>query len=43
MDGSFEVVSLKPDGKKEMPATAFAAGVQELQKSDPLSAAWRAL
>jgi methionyl-tRNA formyltransferase len=42
-DGSFEVVSLKPDGKKEMPATAFAAGVQELQKGSQALAAWRAL
>jgi methionyl-tRNA formyltransferase len=40
-DGSFEVVSLKPDGKKEMPAAAFAAGIPELQKSGQVSATWR--
>ena len=28
-DGAFEVTSLKPDGKREMPATAWAAGQRE--------------
>jgi methionyl-tRNA formyltransferase len=31
-DGDLEIISLKPDGKKEMAAAAFAAGVKELQK-----------
>jgi methionyl-tRNA formyltransferase len=31
-DGDLEVVSLKPDGRKEMSAAAFAAGVRGLQK-----------
>jgi methionyl-tRNA formyltransferase len=32
VDGAFEVTVLKPDGKKEMSAAAFALGVKELQK-----------
>ena len=28
-DGAFEVISLKPDGKREMPASAWAAGQRE--------------
>ncbi|MDR1014103.1 MAG: methionyl-tRNA formyltransferase [Coriobacteriales bacterium] len=30
-DGAFELVALKPDGKKEMPAAAFALGIKEFQ------------
>jgi methionyl-tRNA formyltransferase len=33
-DGALEVLTLKPDGKKEMPAAAFAAGIRELQKGN---------
>ncbi|MDR0347533.1 MAG: methionyl-tRNA formyltransferase [Coriobacteriales bacterium] len=43
VDGAFEVVALKPDGKKEMPASAFAAGVKELHKSAQTPATWRSL
>jgi methionyl-tRNA formyltransferase len=31
VDGAFEVIALKPDGKKEMSAAAFAAGIREPQ------------
>jgi methionyl-tRNA formyltransferase len=30
-DGAFGLVALKPDGKKEMPAAAFALGIKEFQ------------
>ena len=30
-DGPIELISLKPDGKKEMSAAAFASGVQEIK------------
>lgn len=33
-DGAVEVISLKPDGKKEMAASAFAAGCPALRSSD---------
>ena len=42
-DGFFEVTSLKPDGKKIMPATAFAAGVKELQKGSQSPALWQSI
>jgi methionyl-tRNA formyltransferase len=42
-DGVFEITTLKPDGKKEMPAAAFAAGVRELQKDARIPATWNAL
>jgi methionyl-tRNA formyltransferase len=40
---AFEVVSLKPDGGRELPAAAFAVGVRELQKDQPTPATWRAV
>lgn len=33
-DGAFEVVEVKPDGKKEMPASAFASGIQGIKADD---------
>lgn len=33
-EGAVEVISLKPDGKKEMPASAFVAGCQALRAAD---------
>ena len=32
IDGCFEVISLKPDGKKEMDASSFVSGFRDLQK-----------
>jgi methionyl-tRNA formyltransferase len=43
VDGSFEVLALKPDGKKEMAAHAFAVGIKELQKGSEQPATWRAI
>ncbi|MDR1184376.1 MAG: methionyl-tRNA formyltransferase [Coriobacteriales bacterium] len=42
-DGAFEVTALKPDGKREMAAAAFAAGVRELQKDAQIPTTWNAL
>lgn len=33
-DGVFEVLDVKPDGKKEMPAAAFASGIQGIKADD---------
>lgn len=33
-EGAFEVVEVKPDGKKEMPAAAFASGIQGIKSGD---------
>ncbi len=33
-EGTVEVISLKHDGKKEMPASAFVAGCQALRAAD---------
>jgi methionyl-tRNA formyltransferase len=43
VDGSFEVLALKPDGKKEMAAHAFAVGIKELQRGSELPATWCAI
>jgi methionyl-tRNA formyltransferase len=42
-DGVFEITALKPDGKKEMTAAAFAAGVRELQRDGRIPTTWSAL
>lgn len=39
-DGAFEVVRVKPDGKQEMDAAAFAAGIQGIKKN---GAQWEAV
>lgn len=39
-DGIFELLALKPDGKKDMDAKAFAAGVQNIKSGD---ITWEAL
>ena len=41
--GQLEVLSLKPDGKREMTAVAFASGVPELGKSAARPASWSAV
>ena len=41
--GQLEVLSMKPDGKREMTATAFASGVPELGKSAACPASWSAV
>lgn len=33
-EGAFEVLEVKPDGKKEMPASAFASGVQGIKSGN---------
>lgn len=33
-DGPIEIVEVKPDGKKEMPAAAFASGIQGIKADD---------
>ena len=39
-DGTVEVLTLKPDGKKSMDAQAFAAGIQNIKKT---GAMWSAV
>ena len=41
--GQLEVLSLKPDGKREMTAAAFASGVPELGKPAARPASWSAV
>jgi methionyl-tRNA formyltransferase len=43
IDGTFEVTSLKPDGKNAMNAAAFAAGTKQLQKNSDEPATWQAV
>jgi methionyl-tRNA formyltransferase len=42
-DGTFEVTTLKPDGKNAMSAAAFAAGIKQLQKNSAEPATWHAI
>ena len=34
LDGVFEILEIKPDGKKEMDARSFAAGVQSIKSGE---------
>ena len=43
IDGDFEVISLKPDGKKAMDASAFVAGFKGLHKDSQDAVLWSAI